>query len=476
MVVAVAIAVAATLTVRLVISATDHSRLRSEVKLLEAEGGSANVLDLLPRPLGRKPGAPVALLTAEQFSWPYPKVGQGTENADFADANVSEAAKIGRAFGEYTSWLPSAYGFTVPAAKPNEPVPQRNEAWFPYLEKMTTDNKDSIDFVRRTADGPPAMFKTVWTQGAMITLSHLSRLGRVAKLLSADAAVRLHKGDEAGAVQDVQTVLKLRLLIDDDPVALSKLTAFRMDSVAFETLMMILSKGHPDRAAIGKVLQELDGREKRNRLTAMLFGETAIDMDTFRTMGKDMETFLLMTEGSVANPLSLEKQVRTWLHMAAWHRTADECSFLKAMREIRARSRMEFPQILDGIAHHTPAPASGTPFTALTPDLIRALPGLFYEEAGADARVRITRAAVALYLYRMDTGTFPATLDALIPKYLKESQTDPYSGKPLIYRQTKGGYLLYSIGEDRKDDGGNPTVDVTWQCDAPQSTGKPQGQ
>ena len=31
---------------------------------------------------------------------------------------------------------------------------------------------------------------------------------------------------------------------------------------------------------------------------------------------------------------------------------------------------------------------------------------------------------------------------------------DPYNGKPLTVRNTDKGWLVYSIGKDRKDDGG----------------------
>jgi hypothetical protein len=31
---------------------------------------------------------------------------------------------------------------------------------------------------------------------------------------------------------------------------------------------------------------------------------------------------------------------------------------------------------------------------------------------------------------------------------------DPYSDRPLVYRRTDDGYLLYSVGSNRVDDGG----------------------
>jgi hypothetical protein len=62
--------------------------------------------------------------------------------------------------------------------------------------------------------------------------------------------------------------------------------------------------------------------------------------------------------------------------------------------------------------------------------------------------------AFALAAYRSDRGGYPAKLDELAPKYLTAVADDLFSGKPLIYRPAKDGYLLYSVGENGKDDGG----------------------
>ena len=62
--------------------------------------------------------------------------------------------------------------------------------------------------------------------------------------------------------------------------------------------------------------------------------------------------------------------------------------------------------------------------------------------------------AVALAAYHGERGSYPEKLDALAPKYLEEVPTDLYSGKALIYRPSKNGYLLYSVGVNGLDDQG----------------------
>jgi hypothetical protein len=69
----------------------------------------------------------------------------------------------------------------------------------------------------------------------------------------------------------------------------------------------------------------------------------------------------------------------------------------------------------------------------------------------------VLRVEIALYRYRKDHGSFPATLALLAPAYLTTVPNDPFGNVPLVYRvQNGGGFLLYSIGPDMKDHGGTP--------------------
>jgi hypothetical protein len=68
-----------------------------------------------------------------------------------------------------------------------------------------------------------------------------------------------------------------------------------------------------------------------------------------------------------------------------------------------------------------------------------------------------TLTILALQRYRQEKGSYPATLDELkAGGYLDVLPADPYSDKPLSYGVTDGGFVLYSLGPDFRDDGGEP--------------------
>lgn len=65
--------------------------------------------------------------------------------------------------------------------------------------------------------------------------------------------------------------------------------------------------------------------------------------------------------------------------------------------------------------------------------------------------------AVALRRYALRHAVFPETLDALVPDLMPEVPRDFMDGQSLRYRRKgDGSFLLYSVGADGRDDGGDP--------------------
>ncbi len=64
--------------------------------------------------------------------------------------------------------------------------------------------------------------------------------------------------------------------------------------------------------------------------------------------------------------------------------------------------------------------------------------------------------AFVLAAFHHDTGRYPERLADLTPKYAAALPNDLFSGRPLIYRPSENGYLLYSVGINGVDEGGGP--------------------
>jgi hypothetical protein len=80
---------------------------------------------------------------------------------------------------------------------------------------------------------------------------------------------------------------------------------------------------------------------------------------------------------------------------------------------------------------------------------------------------RLAITAIALKRYQLRYNQPAPSLDALVPEFLAQVPLDPMSGKPLCYRLNPDGtFILYSVGEDGKDDGGQGGMDFWTGPDA----------
>ena len=99
-------------------------------------------------------------------------------------------------------------------------------------------------------------------------------------------------------------------------------------------------------------------------------------------------------------------------------------------------------------------------------DLYNGLISTYYAKArtlevGAETQNALLLTALALQAYKLEQGRYPMTLAALVPVYLKELPSDPFAlSSALSYKLQGAKFLLYSVGPDGNNDGGQPIFDV----------------
>lgn len=69
---------------------------------------------------------------------------------------------------------------------------------------------------------------------------------------------------------------------------------------------------------------------------------------------------------------------------------------------------------------------------------------------------RAARTALAIERFRRaEQDRPPDTLDVLVPRFLDALPVDPFTDQPVRYRRTADGYVVYSVGPNLRDDGGD---------------------
>jgi hypothetical protein len=77
-------------------------------------------------------------------------------------------------------------------------------------------------------------------------------------------------------------------------------------------------------------------------------------------------------------------------------------------------------------------------------------------EAGwrQEAWLDVLRATIAIERFRLRHQRLPESLDELVPGFVGAIPQDLFAGKPLTYQRNGDDFQIYSVGPDRKDNGG----------------------
>ena len=93
-------------------------------------------------------------------------------------------------------------------------------------------------------------------------------------------------------------------------------------------------------------------------------------------------------------------------------------------------------------------------FSRLITLLAPALEGSIVQGTNYSAYIDTFKIAIGLKIYKERYGKYPEKIQLLTPEILTSLPYDPFTGKEFIYKKEKDGVLIYSLGENEKDDNG----------------------
>jgi hypothetical protein len=267
----------------------------------------------------------------------------------------------------------------------------------------------------------------------MLTLMRVAALRT--RLLALD-------GDGNGAAASLYAELRLQRTLDYDPSpsGISGFTAAPWSSGSArlgDSLRLIANRSHPDAAALSRIasrLREMDRDDvvKRHLIRARaaifdngaLYGTSMLNMATVRDLG---------FWDSVRRP---------WLLKLLNER-------IETLGALIAGSNRPWPARMD-------PPSTAYLSDTATERLSRQIDAGQIAGTAADlALIRCARVVVAVEQYRLEHGqALPPRGDDLVPLHLDAIPIDPFSGKPLRLVAEERGYVVYSLGLNRRDDHG----------------------
>jgi hypothetical protein len=310
------------------------------------------------------------------------------------------------------------------------------------LQADLNETAPALALARALVDLPEGRFPVAWASDGMSTrLPHLARTPEVVNLLAYDVLLRSQNQDVDGALSTCRALLNACRAIGDEPAAVSQRLRIDIRATACQQVELALAHGQASEAVLATLQDSLDAEEAEPLLVTGIKGERAL-----------MDRFLTSVESGAFTPRQVRKTsfFSTVLYLFR-HSTTARAAHLRFCNRAEELATRPVVEQLDGFRQLDRTTAGFPPeLQTLVPAMLR-LATAFH---GSRARLRCATVALAAERYRLARGTWPPALEALRPDFLATVPSDPFDGAPLPYRRLDDGIVIYSVGEDGRDDGG----------------------
>jgi hypothetical protein len=315
------------------------------------------------------------------------------------------------------------------------------------------------DAVRR----PGSRYDIRYDDGPNALLPHLALHKSMAVQLRTRVAARIGTGDSKGAMEDIDTILRLAEKLDGDPTMISYLVRVAVQTIAVSGFWEGAAAHAWSDAQLLEFQKRFDGIRQRDPLVRAfrgerLFGKTAFEMMREGRLGSDM---LGSPDGESDPQIAMIRLFPScWLLQNQIHHTrlldGVTSILLKADPE-RCVGSAEVGRGMNDLedAFFVGKGKGFMPYRILA-DMLT--PALAKTHVKADRILTVTRlasAVAALERHRLATGSYPKKLAELAPRLAATVPPDPMTGQPFGYRlETDGTFTLYGMGPNKKDDNG----------------------
>lgn len=486
----------AVVTLVLVVTAAGvmhHQRVKRAVadyrNQLIAQGEILDVEGLIPKPVPpEQNGASLFLQAMTKLTW---SVGVLTSNEPRGMTMVAP----GRA----------RVGFAQPNIRSTDATNTWEEA-----DQELARLADALAELEGLIERPYLNCNVNYRMGFSVPLPNLAQIKQAAQYLSYAAVCDLHRGDTTAATRRMRALLAISQGSTDQRLLIAQLVRIAVTAIgAGSTWELLQAPGVTD-AQLAQIQSDWTRLEFTRAAENSLAMERAMGQMTLEQMRESSAEFRKFTSGFAWPGAAPAATGSDWFDQAeqfakdAWDQSrlkaketawrfswsySDQLRTLRAQQALiecarQARTNGSFAAALavqkekwealgldgietDDLFNLGMADADlRTLFTQTTLALTKFIDKVMVVEANRQLVVT----AIALQRYKLRNRQYPTALAALVPAFLSALPRDPVDGKPLRYQpNTDGTLLLYSVGEDGEDNGGDPkpakegSKNLAWQ-------------
>jgi hypothetical protein len=280
----------------------------------------------------------------------------------------------------------------------------------------------------------------------------------VAQLLQLRATLLADDGQADAALADCQRMLATARAATAEPLLINALVAMATRAMTVSRVERVLAQGEPSPEALGRSRRALEAAVAEPLMLDGLRGDRAWFEDQVRSVDERRLTPDKVFGDPLAPNVTGIARIDNWLHRlrgGTWSKRD-------------AAAALRFQNLLVEIAKESPdaARTRSAEYTAFRADLPQWLQDelthdrMFDADRRGRALLSSAVAALAAEHFRINRGRWPLSWEDLVaPTLLAAVPADPFDGQPLRFRRLADGLVIYSVGPDLADGGGEIRTD-----------------
>ncbi len=318
------------------------------------------------------------------------------------------------------------------------------------LRKLIAENQDALNLILEASAKPCFKYEEQWEiPGYNLQIANAINMIQSTRLLGIDAVIKAEDGNVENAIDQCLASRRLLQAYLQEPFLINYLVATACMKQVAVCFNKIVSERDIKTDTLTKILEEWDSSPWREGLTWSLESE--------RIFGLENALLCLKGEQELTN-LGLGGKLFYWVFRPVYK---SEIIWIMGSYDLMLKEA-ERPYYNSRDSKELENRMNSTPWYykmagAFLPNVVIVL----FKRATLEAMFETARIGIACKIYKNMHGDFPEDLSALAPEILKEIPVDPFTGHSLIYKKQDSGIMIYSVGSNLRDDGGNGTWRIT---------------
>jgi hypothetical protein len=361
------------------------------------------------------------------------------------------------------------------AIKDKDWVTELTEEELTLLKQCLSDNADAIEFFKQASEKPHCWWKREAEDNIVLSvlLPELSPLKKIARITVWQAKLKAYDGHTEEAFDDLLACYRAGRHLKGPRFLVEQLVGIGIQAISMQNVLVILNNQEVDSQLLKNLQVRLEKLVAEDTYTANYEVERFFVLDFIQRCYTDngkgsghiipgrIQELMHGTEeaflpsaflSSLAMSIAIANRGEISLEFEKFYSTAQEWAYKTPWQLHEEKVDLDM-----GLVNwSTLKQARYWPVYYLMPAIGAVNKTAYRHKTQVDALIT----TLAIIRFKQSTGDYPENLEGLVAAgYLKKIPSDPFSDKPLVYKKTDGNFILYSVGFNFIDDGGQSGKD-----------------